>query len=538
MSGALLCGNCDVKVQKCNLVFIASGQQISGLVIEPKVCFIVQQSFIQFRIISAYSSGFINVVKQQNTVFIVNQCKLSGSNQVHSRNNGYIASNIHVSIHLQISELQICIDQTQRFGQDSVQLDITGESTQCNICENQFVVYGLCSEELKHSENVNGMYQCVYPFEYVDNQCICVTGYLLNSTKCIHVVESMNNISYLIDNTTEQLQIISNDLQNQLNIVDQSVQNNVTNIENRILANYSKQDQNLHLNTSILDKRIRDNITLIQNDISTIQNIADQKLLFNTSILDQRIFNNVSALNLSLIAAKTDLQQLEINISTVNRTIMNELTYVHKNLSSIDNAIYILGNNISTINVNISALDSRIQGNTSVLQNNIKVSSSALEQYIQQNATVLDWRIYYNVSLLNASINNNLNDINDSLSKQTQINVQQQNTINDLIKQINCTNNYGYSMVNGSCVPVKCAILGQYNINGICQCTNINAIVDNGKCVCPAKSYVVGTACVCSINGQTMKNGQCTDANSFVHTQLMYIQTFLGLKYYFDCCFM
>ncbi|CAL5979003.1 Conserved_hypothetical protein [Hexamita inflata] len=514
MSGALLCGNCDVKVQKCNLVFIASGQQISGLVIEPKVCFIVQQSFIQFRIISAYSSGFTNVVKQQNTVFIVNQCKLSGSNQVHSWNNGYIASNIHVSIHLQISELQICIDQTQRFGQDSVQLDITGESISCNICENQFVVYGLCSEELKHSENVNGMYQCVYPFEYVDNQCICVTGYLLNITKCIQVVESLNNISYLIDNTTEQLQNISNNLQNKLNIVDQSVLNNVTDIENRILSNYSKQDLNLHFNTSILDNRIRDNITLIQNDISTTQNIADQKLLFNTSVLDQRIFNNVSALNLSLVAAETDLQQLKINISTMNRTIMDELTYVYQNLSSTNNAIYILENNLSTISVNISALDSRIQGNTSVLENSIKASSSALEQYIQQNATVLDWRIYYNVSLLNASINNNLNDINDSLSKQTQINVQQQNTIDELIKKINCTNNYGYSMVNGSCVLVKCAILGQYNINGICQCTNINAIVYDGKCVCPANSNVVGTACVCSINGQIMKNGQCTNVNS------------------------
>ncbi|CAL5997593.1 Conserved_hypothetical protein [Hexamita inflata] len=514
MSGALLCGNCDVKVQKCNLVFIASGKQISGLVVEPTLCFIVQQSFIQFRITSIYSSGFTNVIKQPNIAFKIDQCKLSGSNLVHSVNNGYIASNVHVSIQLQISQLQICVDQTQRFGQDSVKLDITGESIQCNICENQSLVYGLCGEALKHSENVNGMYKCVYPFEYVHNQCICATGYLLNNTKCINVVESLKDISDSIDSTADQLQILGKNLQNQLDIVDKSVFNNVTDIEKRIMSNYSKQDSNLHYNTSILDNRIRGNITLIQNDISTTQNVADQKLQINTSVLDQRIFNNVSALNISVVAAKSDLQQLNTNVQKMNRTIVNELTDVYQNLSSVNNALYTLENNVSAISTDILVLDSKILGNITILQNNIKANSSFLEQYIMQNATVLDWRIYYNVSQLNTSIHNNLNDINNSLSKQTQINVQQQSVIDDLIKQINCTNNYGYSMVNGLCTLVRCSIQGQYNINGICQCTNIHSIIQDGKCVCPANSNVVGTACVCTINGQTMKNGQCKDANS------------------------
>ncbi|CAL6010509.1 Conserved_hypothetical protein [Hexamita inflata] len=121
------------------------------------------------------------------------------------------------------------------------------------------------------------------------------------------------------------------------------------------------------------------------------------------------------------------------------------------------------------------------------------------------NTTVLDRRIFNNVSQLQNTIIN----FNDSLTKQQQIIEQQQNLINNLTQQINCSSNSGYSMVNGSCVQVSCAISGQQSINGICQCVNINSLVQAGSCVCPVNSQVVGIVCVCSISGQNMKNGQC-----------------------------
>ncbi|CAL6069641.1 Conserved_hypothetical protein [Hexamita inflata] len=64
-------------------------------------------------------------------------------------------------------------------------------------------------------------------------------------------------------------------------------------------------------------------------------------------------------------------------------------------------------------------------------------------------------------------------------------------------------------MINGFCVQVSCAIHGQQSINGVCQCVNINSIIQACSCVCPLNSQVVGIACVCSIIGQTMQNGQC-----------------------------
>ncbi|CAL6043885.1 Conserved_hypothetical protein [Hexamita inflata] len=125
------------------------------------------------------------------------------------------------------------------------------------------------------------------------------------------------------------------------------------------------------------------------------------------------------------------------------------------------------------------------------------------------NTTVLDWRIFNNVSKLYNIINNLTLHFNDSLFKQSQIIQRQQDLINNLTQQINCSSNQGYQTVNGSCVQVSCAISGQQTINGICQCTNINAIVVDGSCVCPVNSILIGTACICSISGQTIQNNQC-----------------------------
>ncbi|CAL6094002.1 Conserved_hypothetical protein [Hexamita inflata] len=423
LTGALLCIICDVDVKKCSLILIAYGQQISGMIIEPKYSFIVQQSFIQQRIGSANSSGLTNVIKESLLTYIINQCKLTNYNLLQSNNNGYIASTILVNISLNITQFDVCADSTSRFGQNSVQISIIGsDSIKCDLCDNQSIVYGLCGEQIQYSENVNGMYQCVNPFEYIDNQCVCVAGYLLNNSKCINVVESLNTISSLISNSSndqiKQLEQKVDIIENSITIIDQSILSNLTEIENRIMSFFSKSDYNLFVNTSILDKRVYQNLSSIKNEILMTQITADANLLTNTTVLDWRIFNNISQL----------------------QNIMNNFT------------------------------------------------------------------LYYN----------------DSLYKQQQTIEQQKNIINTLTQQMNCSSNSGYSMVNGSCIQVSCAISGQQSINGICQCVNIYSIVQAGSCVCPVNSQVVGIACVCSISGQIMQNGQCVCATTgaFVETNV------------------
>ncbi|CAL6110792.1 Conserved_hypothetical protein [Hexamita inflata] len=217
--------------------------------------------------------------------------------------------------------------------------------------------------------------------------------------------------SLINGSTNDQIQLLEQKIENIKNefiIIDQSIYNNLTDIENRIISNFSKADQNLYINTTTLDRRIYTNITSLKNDIKVIQIAADTNLLLNTTVLDWRIFNNISQLN-------------------------------------------------ST---------------------------------------------FQNVSL-------KLRDINDSLLKQKEAIQKQQNTINNLTYQINCTSNLGFSIINGSCIQLVCPISGQQSINGICQCININQIVKNGYCVCPLNSQVVRITCICNIGGQVMLNGQC-----------------------------
>ncbi|CAL6099372.1 Conserved_hypothetical protein [Hexamita inflata] len=156
--------------------------------------------------------------------------------------------------------------------------------------------------------------------------------------------------------------------------------------------------------------------------------------------------------------------------------------------------------------MNTSILDNRIKFNFSSLKNDINQLQITLDQNLLSNTTILDWRIFNNITQLNSLITHQQNLIQNL----TNIIEQQQNLVNNLTQQINCSSNQGYAVVNNSCVQVSCAVSGQQSINGICQCTNINSIVESGACVCPLNSVLVGISCVCSKAGQTMQNGVCS----------------------------
>ncbi|CAL6067015.1 Hypothetical_protein [Hexamita inflata] len=178
------------------------------------------------------------------------------------------------------------------------------------------------------------MYQCVHPFEYVDNQCFCATGYLINNTKCINVVQSLNAISNLISNSSnDQIKLLEqkvDSIETSLVIVDQSISSNISELENRILSNYSKSDNNLILNTSVLDDRIYQNITSVKNDILMKYISADANLLANTTVLDNRIFNNVSKLQNNMNNFTLYYNESLLNLSQIidqQRIIINNLTH-------------------------------------------------------------------------------------------------------------------------------------------------------------------------------------------------------------------
>ncbi|CAL6042849.1 Hypothetical_protein [Hexamita inflata] len=156
---------------------------------------------------------------------------------------------------------------------------------------------------------------------------------------------------------------------------------------------------------------------------------------------------------------------------------------------------------------------------------------------LQYNTTILDWRIYNNITQLNASILLNLtqsqnqisnliqnfNNLTSTVDNQQNIlqnqNItifDQQKIIDQLKQQTTCTNNLGYQVVNGSCIQVTCPIQGQFSINGICQCTNINSFIQDLTCVCPSSSVLVGNTCTCTQLGNSIVNNTCKKTSQVI----------------------
>ncbi|CAL6115736.1 Conserved_hypothetical protein [Hexamita inflata] len=441
--GALICLQCNVYVTNCTLVFVATGKAISCVLGEVLNEVSIQQTFIQFRISSSNSSGIVNKVSNSPVNFSITDCKLTGGNLIESGYNGYISSFVLMPITILVDSFQVCVGNTSSFGNQSATISQSKTEVHfCDMCGAQFVVYGLCLDSLKHGTQVGGVLQCDYPFIFLDNQCFCDYGYVLDSLTCVNILQALLNVT--------------------------------------------------STDTSALQKRVDD----------VAAGLLD---------LDTRIYNNASELYAQIGNTQLDLEsQISSNVSMLNNQIQ----------------------------ANALALENSIASNTSSLLNSLQLTQDALEQYIIDNATVLDWRIYNNFTSLKQSLDNisqqflnNLSNIQLNFSaldlnfadfkyNQSLLVIQMKSNysqkisdLNDifigLTKQVACTNVIGQEFINGQCQNVSCSVSGQMRQNGICLCTNMNAIIQDNACVCPLNSILIGSTCTCPDNSYVV-NDQCT----------------------------
>ncbi|CAL6088033.1 Hypothetical_protein [Hexamita inflata] len=336
--GALLCIACDMSLLNSTFVFIASGHQISALVIETQGNIKLQQSFIQYRVISNFSSGIVNTVKSSLNLSIID-CKMSGSNLEQSIESGYISSFVNASISLSIQNMLICFKDTQRFGKSSISIISTGtEIALCDLCGTDNVVYGLCADQLLLGELKDGVLQCISPFDFVDGKCVCKNGYLLNKTTCVNILNAISNMSNLVNNS--QLFQIQQDISD--------IKINMSNLDSNLVLNFSHLQNQIITNTSNLESFIMSNFSK-----------ADLHLLQNTTVLDQRIFQNVSTLNISF---QTSIISLNDSIFTLNLTIQKlNLTQIQisKIIKQQDNEIQLHGLQIQCIQDEFKFTDGR-----------------------------------------------------------------------------------------------------------------------------------------------------------------------------------
>ncbi|CAL6066623.1 Hypothetical_protein [Hexamita inflata] len=346
--GALVCIKCDVEIYNCSLVFIASGKELSGLVGEAPNSVFLQQSLIQYRLASMHTSGIVNRIDNANANVTIVDCNLTGSNLIESDYSGYIACEIVSQMNMTISSFVVCVDSNLSLGNQSANITFNGAVTlSCDVCGGQMVVYGLCGDSLQYAQPHSGMLTCDLPFEFVDGQCQCEYGYLLDGSVCVNVIEAIHNMSSQMQNNDQIQQIIlsinnfsvllenlTDYSTNAITNITMSVNNQFTKIENDIKLNYSQLHQLLANYTNIIDQSISNNISL---NISQQQLELENYLALNTSALNNRLISNISMLNLlgfntSLEDLKTKIQNYQnlcqsqnydIAVNSMNATVYN-----------------------------------------------------------------------------------------------------------------------------------------------------------------------------------------------------------------------
>ncbi|CAL6095675.1 Conserved_hypothetical protein [Hexamita inflata] len=486
LSGALICITCDVHVTSSSLIFSGVGLKMSGVVLESLNNIILEFSFVQFRLSSANTSGIVNTVKQHLAGFSITDCKLSGSSLVVSSNNGYLCSNALVPVTLSIQVLLVCVDQMERTGAHSQAIaSVELEQISCGICGSMLVVYGLCTDGLEHAMEVNGMYKCVLPFEFVDDKCVCAYGYLLNLTSCVNVLTALQNG-------------ISSSILDQFKLDISNLQNDIQSLDQYICNNFSISNENLIHNYSQLEQYIISNYTKLDNNI-----------LFNTTILDYRIFNNISALNSRISDIQLDMLQYEsiINQLTQQLNCMKNLNHQIINGQCIETECQVDQEMINGT-CQCKNIFSYILGNLCVCPANSVLVGDTCTCNVISGQVMLSGSCVCSTSgafVSGSACTCGVNGLNVS------------NTCSCPAKSVlvggTCTCNVisGQVMLSGSCV---CSTSGAFVSGSACTC-GVNGLNVSNTCSCPAKSVLVGDTCTCNvISGQVMLSGSCVCSTS------------------------
>ncbi|CAL5989781.1 Conserved_hypothetical protein [Hexamita inflata] len=432
VKGALLCTICDVTVTSSTMIFVASGQQLSGLLIESKQFIQITFSFLQYKFFSTQSSGIVNVINSKVINFSIIESKISGYNFYVTNTTGYISGTVNFNMQVNFTNLEVCVINTTKYGQvnQNVIIDQTGiESLQClDICGSLILAYGLCVDQFNYSKINYDVYQCLYPFEYSIDQCVCAEGYLLNDSKCLSIVNELTNIKSSIAkgnqqisdlqqniNQLEQIQIemyknINQYIQDNVSILDKRIADNITIQNQKILAEDNKLLQKIVDNSSILENRIISNTSVIYqkiaDNITILNNKFSQAIIGNVTVLDKRIQDNVTAINQSILSGYSILLQNIIdNTTRLDQRIFQNVSNLNSLIANTTTKL------IQNILDNTTNLDKRIAENITNVHSTISSGNSKLLQNIVDNSTTLDSRIFNNITSLNQTLIDNVTTI-------------------------------------------------------------------------------------------------------------------------------
>ncbi|CAL6086534.1 type_II secretion system protein [Hexamita inflata] len=293
---------------------------------------------------------------------------LSGTNLQQSINSGYLTANTQIDNILSINQFKICINQTQQIGQLSIaQITIQGTIyNRCDICQSGTVSYGICVDDLQFAQLKNGTLQCVYPFEYVNDQCQCAYGFMLNISVCIDLIKEIDKRS--VSSNNSQSQRITQIQQNISNIItNQNIIN--INIDSNIQKNASIINQNNQLNNNQLSQNLMNNNSVTNNQITIINNNVNNNNSIQTTIIkqiqDQLIIlkskSNCISNNGSNSSTNNTPTQNDTQLNDTTKTIYSNITIsdtqIQDTLVACNQPVYISTFDVATITNSLSGPD-------------------------------------------------------------------------------------------------------------------------------------------------------------------------------------
>ncbi|CAL5973043.1 Conserved_hypothetical protein [Hexamita inflata] len=269
----------------------------------------------------------------------------------------------------------------------------------CNVCNNAFVVYGLCLPDLLFGQNVNDTLQCVSPFEFNGQTCSCKAGYELNVSVCINIIQQFTTLEIYMGLSVK-------DLNGQIYSLQQSISKELVELENQTLLMFDQLSQ-------IFDNNIISNISAQETKFHDLLSNYSYSTNQSLEALDTRLLNNISSMTIYFENyIKHDISYL--NSSLLSRIQQSDERLV-QNISLVE--IYVNTTRDQTdqhINKNISDLRILLQTEQNTITNsviqNLVTNSSILEQRIISNASLLQSQIIMLASNIQNDINNVKNE--------------------------------------------------------------------------------------------------------------------------------
>ncbi|CAL5995968.1 Conserved_hypothetical protein [Hexamita inflata] len=459
LTGALICMQCDIDIQKSQLEFIAHGVSISALILKSILIVQITEVNISFRFKSNFSSGLVNQVNQTLTSFKIAQSTLTGFNSHNSVSNGYICSKIYVDIHVVIASLLVCVENMPNFGSSSfIATQTELETLLCaNICKtpNQYITYGICQQQPQFSTLLsNQTVICEHPFIFndQDNLCECDFGFYLNISFCVNVIDQFSN-------TQKNATILGNELRTEIQRTELELKTAFIGLEQLIISNITAFVKNMNDNDLATNNNIISTNQTVHKNINDLRAENTDQFNIMTGQIENKHIQTTSQINAEFNGLTTLINDNQVNIKnnfTTQKVAMDDFranmvtsfNYVDKHITDIQTE------NKADINAVKTKLDTQttlINDNQMHVKNNFTVQKDQITDFrtnMQSTLILMDSHItnFQNDNRADLStINNTLKtklDTQTTLINDNQLNIKnnftaQKDQITDLASSIN-----------------------------------------------------------------------------------------------------